>query len=133
MSAQLLDGQAEAERRRQRLAEVLADRVAKGQSPPQLAVILVGDDPASHIYVKHKQAACERVGIRTCCYRLSANVDQATVRQQLAACNADVNTHGVLLQLPLPAGLDAGELQLMIHPDKDVDESSIAKIGRAHV
>ena len=98
---------------------------------PRLAVILVGDDPASQVYVRNKQRACERVGILSETIRLSAETAQKTLLDTIDRLNEDKSVHGILCQLPLPAHLDAEQVLLRIRPEKDVD--AFHQIGRAHV
>jgi methylenetetrahydrofolate dehydrogenase (NADP+)/methenyltetrahydrofolate cyclohydrolase len=117
----ILDGKAHADRM---LADVQAgvqDRVARGLRPPCLAVVLVGADPASQVYVRGKVAACQRTGIRSLEYRLGLETTQAEVDHLVATLNADPGVDGILVQLPLPGGLDAKRALHGIDPAKDVD------------
>ena len=88
---------------------------------PCLAVILVGEDPASQVYVRNKQRACERVGIRSVSHILPVDTTQQELLDLIGSLNADPSVHGILCQLPLPAHLDAQQLLLAIAPEKDVD------------
>jgi methylenetetrahydrofolate dehydrogenase (NADP+) / methenyltetrahydrofolate cyclohydrolase len=124
--AQIIDGKAAAAAVR---AQVAAE-VARLASPPGLAVILVGDDPASAVYVRNKVRACEATGIRSVERRLPANATPGQVADTIAALNADPGVHGILLQLPLPAHLPAAALIQSIAPDKDVDGLTHINIGR---
>ena len=118
--AAVIDGRAVAARVRERVAVEVRELRAAGVEPG-LATVLVGDDPASHVYVRMKRKACEEVGIASIHHALPA----ATPRPELAALlerlNADPTVSGVLLQLPLPDGLDADEMTAVIAPEKDVD------------
>ena len=97
---------------------------------PRLAVILVGDDPASQVYVRNKQRACERVGILSETIRLSAETAQKTLLDTIDRLNEDKSVHGILCQLPLPAHLDAEQVLLRIRPEKDVDAFHPVNVGR---
>jgi methylenetetrahydrofolate dehydrogenase (NADP+)/methenyltetrahydrofolate cyclohydrolase len=88
---------------------------------PGLATVLVGDDPASQVYVRNKQRACEDVGMRSFGHRLPATTDQVDLLRLLASLAEDARVHGILVQLPLPKGLDANEAILALPPAKDVD------------
>lgn len=125
MSAQLIDGNALARRIR---AEV-ATRVATLPAPPGLAVILVGDDPASQVYVKHKVADCEAVGMRSLLERHPATLAQAELLARIAALNADPSVHGILVQMPLPPHIDAKRVVEAIDVRKDVDGYSVQSAG----
>jgi methylenetetrahydrofolate dehydrogenase (NADP+) / methenyltetrahydrofolate cyclohydrolase len=127
MSATLLDGKALAAQFR----EELALKVRRGLLPvrPGLAVLLVGEDPASAVYVRNKIAACEAVGIHSICVRLPSHASQAEVLQQVGRFNADPSVHGVLVQLPLPPGIDASRVLGAVAPEKDVDGFGICSQG----
>ena len=88
---------------------------------PGLAVVWVGDNPASEIYIRHKQKACEQVGIRSVLHHLSAECTQTEVEQVIRDLNADASIHGILVQMPLPKPLDEAAVILAIDPAKDVD------------
>jgi methylenetetrahydrofolate dehydrogenase (NADP+)/methenyltetrahydrofolate cyclohydrolase len=117
----ILDGKAHADRMLAEVGEGVAARTAKGLRAPCLAVVLVGDDPASHVYVRGKIAACARTGMRSLEHRLSADTTQEGLEALIADLNADPGVDGILVQLPLPAGLDAKRALLGIDPGKDVD------------
>ncbi len=121
VSARLLDGRALAAQVCIQLAAVIRQRQAEGLPPPGLAVILVGDDPASQVYVQHKIRACAEVGVHSFSHRLPADTDEAALLALIRTLNADPAVHGILLQLPLPAGLDSRRLLQAIAPHKDVD------------
>ncbi len=129
MSARIIDGKAVSDRVKTDIAAQVAALKARGQSVG-LAVILVGDDPASHIYVRNKIMACEKTGIISTEHRLSADVSETEVLRVIDALNKDDAIHGILLQLPLPAHLDENKMVLAISPDKDVDGLHPLNAGR---
>lgn len=128
MSAQRIDGKATAARV---LAEVAADvAVLKAQGiEPALAVVLVGDDPASHVYVRNKVLRANEVGIRSLEYRLSADASAEAVLEVVAGLNADASVNGILVQLPLPAHIDETRVLQAIDPAKDVDGFHSENVG----
>lgn len=119
------------------LAQSLAERTAqdvitlkeKGISPA-LAVILVGDDPASAVYVRRKVAQCRKVGIRSIEHRLTADSSETKLLDLIDLLNADQSVHGILVQLPLPEGIDATRILDRIAPEKDVDGFHPVNVGR---
>ena len=114
-------------------AELKADCamfVAKHGYAPGLAVVIVGEDPASQIYVRNKARACEEVGFCSEVHRLPAETEQAALNALIDRLNADSRIHGILVQLPLPAHLDAEEVTLRIDPRKDVDAFHPFNVGR---
>ena len=114
-------------------AELKADCatfVAKHGYAPGLAVVIVGEDPASQIYVRNKARACEEVGFCSEVHRLPAGTEQAALNALIDRLNADSRIHGILVQLPLPAHLDAEEVTLRIDPRKDVDAFHPFNVGR---
>ncbi len=114
-------------------AELKADCatfVAKHGYAPGLAVVIVGEDPASQIYVRNKARACEEVGFCSEVHRLPAETEQAALNALIDRLNADNRIHGILVQLPLPAHLDAEEVTLRIDPRKDVDAFHPFNVGR---
>lgn len=113
-----------------RLLENIRLDVLSLPKPPSLAVILVGDDPASHVYVGNKIKACATVGIRSIEKRLGAEAAPAAIAAVIQDLNDDKDVDGILLQLPLPAGLDSDPLIQMIAPQKDVDGLTIPNIGK---
>lgn len=121
MSALILDGKDLASRVREDLAGQIAQLRQEAGIVPGLAVILVGDDPASQVYVRNKLRACEQVGINARLHHLPADSTQEAVAGTIQACNDDPSVHGILLQWPVPAGLDYRALIEMISPAKDVD------------
>lgn len=124
--AQIIDGKAQAAL----LRDTLKERIAALDFAPGLAVILVGEDPASQVYVRNKIRACERAGIQSFEARLPAQATQQEVAAEIKAFNTNPNVHGILMQLPVPDHLDAGALTEMIAPEKDVDGLTTANIGR---
>ena len=117
----ILDGKTHAERMLAEVAAGVEARAAQGLRPPGLAVVLVGDDPASHVYVRGKIAACARTGIRSLEHRIPAATSQLELEALVQKLNADPEVDGILVQLPLPRGLDAKRALRCIDPRKDVD------------
>jgi methylenetetrahydrofolate dehydrogenase (NADP+)/methenyltetrahydrofolate cyclohydrolase len=130
MTAQLIDGKAIAASLRQQIAKRVAERSQLGLRAPGLAVILVGSDPASQVYVSHKRKDCEEVGFVSQAYDLPANTLQAELTALIDRLNDEPSIDGILLQLPLPEHLDASLLLERIRPDKDVDGFHPYNIGR---
>ena len=130
MTAQLIDGKAIAARRRAALAKQIAARIAGGKSRPGLAVILVGDDPASKIYVGKKIEACEQIGLASKAIYPPAATTQQELLEIIDDFNTDPDVHGILVQLPLPAHMDSGAIIDRIAPHKDVDGFHPYNVGR---
>ncbi|KIQ04857.1 MULTISPECIES: bifunctional methylenetetrahydrofolate dehydrogenase/methenyltetrahydrofolate cyclohydrolase FolD [Pseudomonas] len=130
MTAQLIDGKAIAANIRQQIAQRVAERRQQGLRAPGLAVILVGSDPASQVYVAHKRKDCEEVGFVSRAYDLSAETSQDELLALIDSLNDDASIDGILVQLPLPAHLDSSLLLERIRPDKDVDGFHPYNIGR---
>ncbi len=130
MTASILDGKRIAEELIDRIAERVAQRVSRGLRAPGLAVILVGDDPASSVYVRNKRRACERAGFVSRDFDLPSNIDQAELMALVAQLNADSVIDGILVQFPLPDHFDPHELIQAIRPDKDVDGFHPENVGR---
>jgi methylenetetrahydrofolate dehydrogenase (NADP+)/methenyltetrahydrofolate cyclohydrolase len=130
MSATIIDGRAVAERVRGEVASAVAELRQRTGRAPGLATILVGDDAASEIYVASKRRASAEVGIEDYHQHLPADSTQADVAAVIERCNVDPSIHGVLLQLPVPAGLHGAALTAMIDPDKDVDGLTPISAGR---
>lgn len=126
--AQIIDGRAIAEKLRSGLAAEIKNK----KLSPGLAVILVGDDPASHVYVRNKIAACEKTGIKSFERKLPAAVTKERIAALVSDLNADDNVHGILIQLPLPGALTGTQEDLvqMISPRKDVDGLTVANAGK---
>ena len=129
MSAELIDGRAVAARVRGEVAVAVEEFVAATGRTPGLATVLVGEDPASAIYVANKQKACLEVGMAAFDRRLPASATAEEVADELHALNADETVSGVLLQLPLPDGLDGPELSSLVTPEKDVDGLTPVNVG----
>lgn len=125
----LMDGKAVAAKVRERVAEGVKTLVANGVTPG-LSVVLVGDDPASAVYVRNKGAACEEVGMRGETIRLPATTTQRELEAVVDRLNADRNVHGILVQMPLPKQLDAEGILNRIDPSKDVDGFHPVNVGR---
>lgn len=121
MSAQIIDGKAVAADVRARIKEVVAARVERGERAPGLATVLVGDDPASHVYVGSKHKACAEAGIRSIHREVPADVAQRDLEAIVRELDADPEVDGILCQLPLPEGLDPDPVLAEISPGKDVD------------
>jgi methylenetetrahydrofolate dehydrogenase (NADP+) / methenyltetrahydrofolate cyclohydrolase len=130
MSARLLDGKRIAAELLDRLAERVDARIKAGKPRPGLAVILVGDEPASSVYVRNKRKACERVGFSSLAFDLPADTPEAELVSLIDRLNADPQVHGILVQLPLPAHVDANALINRIDPRKDVDGFQAENVGR---
>jgi methylenetetrahydrofolate dehydrogenase (NADP+) / methenyltetrahydrofolate cyclohydrolase len=130
MAARIIDGKAVGARVRAEVARDVSALVERGLDPPGLATILVGDDPGSAIYVANKRKASAEVGIADYHRHLPADVTEEEVAAIIDECNRDPAVAGILLQLPLPAGLRAAELAAMISPDKDVDGLTPISAGR---
>ena len=126
----IIDGKATAQAVRAELKEEIAARCKDGLRAPGLAVILVGEDPASQVYVRNKERACQDTGILSLPYRLPADTSQEALLALIAELNARPDVDGILLQLPLPAGLDASRCLLAIDPAKNVDGFHPENVGR---
>lgn len=129
MAAKLLDGKAMADEIRQEIAQRVIVLKERGVTPG-LAVILVGEDPASQIYVRNKGIACEKAGIHSVTLRLPENTTQQALEEQIRALNADPAIHGILVQLPLPGHLDEAAALAAIVPEKDVDGFHVQNAGK---
>ncbi|MFN4318963.1 MAG: bifunctional methylenetetrahydrofolate dehydrogenase/methenyltetrahydrofolate cyclohydrolase FolD [Aquificaceae bacterium] len=126
----ILDGKALSEKIRSEIAQDIKEYTSKGYRAPCLAVILVGDDPASQIYVSNKEKACQKVGIRSLSYRLPYNTTTQELFELIAQLNADEEVDGILVQLPLPPHINQQEVILAISPKKDVDGFHPENMGR---
>ena len=126
----LIDGKKTAADIRAELGAEVAAATAQGHRAPGLAVILVGEDPASQVYVRNKERACAEAGIVSFPHHLPASTTQQELLDLIGQCNANPNVDGILLQLPLPKGLDAQECLLAIDPEKDVDGFHPVSVGR---
>ena len=130
MTATIIDGKAVAARVREQVAHDVAAFAALHGQPPGLATILVGEDPASEVYVGNKRQACAAAGIADFHRPLPASASQAEVAALIEQNNADPRVSGILLQLPVPKGLDGAALTARISPDKDVDGLTPISAGR---
>ena len=130
MSAQIIDGKAIAAALRNEVKAAVAERVAGGLPAPGLAVIMVGEDPASAVYVRNKRKGCEDVGIQSIAYDLPADIAQDKLMQLIDELNADPAVNGILVQLPLPKHIDTETIIERIKPKKDVDGFHPYNIGR---
>jgi methylenetetrahydrofolate dehydrogenase (NADP+)/methenyltetrahydrofolate cyclohydrolase len=130
MTAKLIDGKTIAANLRQDIAKRVAERRQQGLRAPGLAVILVGSDPASQVYVSHKRKDCEEVGFVSVAHDLPATTTQGELLSLIDQLNRDNAIDGILVQLPLPAHLDASQLLERINPDKDVDGFHPFNVGR---
>jgi len=130
MSAILIDGKAVSTQLKQRVADGVSARTSKGLRRPGLAVILVGDDEASQIYVRNKTNACDKVGFKSEAHTLPSTTTQAELETLIDNYNDDPSIDGILVQLPLPDHLDSDSLLERIKPDKDVDGFHPFNLGR---
>ena len=128
MTAQLIDGNGLAKKTRAEVAQRVAALRARGMQPG-LAVILVGDNPASQVYVRHKVADCESTGMRSLLDRHGASLSEAALLARVRALNDDPTVHGILVQLPLPPHIDAHKVIETIAPNKDVDGFHVQNAG----
>lgn len=127
--AKILDGKALAAKIKSEIAQQVAELKASGIFP-KLAVVLVGEDPASQVYVRNKTRDCEEVGIISQGISLPADTKMEELTALIKSLNADETVHGILVQLPLPKGLDGVEITQLIAPEKDVDAFSYYNVGR---
>jgi methylenetetrahydrofolate dehydrogenase (NADP+)/methenyltetrahydrofolate cyclohydrolase len=130
MGARIIDGKAIAQQVRAEIRDEVAGWIRAGGRRPGLATVLVGDDPASAVYVAGKQKACAEVGIEGFSYRLDADASQEEVSGLLTELGDDPKVSGILLQLPTPEQLDGPQLTTLIRPEKDVDGLTPVSAGR---
>lgn len=130
MTAQLINGKAIAQRMKLDMMATIKLKISQGQRPPGLAVILVGDDPASTIYVRNKRQTSDEIGIHSVYHHLSAMVVEEELIHLIHKLNEDSRIDGILLQLPLPAHIDAEKVIDHISPQKDVDGFHAYNLGR---
>ncbi|GAO55617.1 MULTISPECIES: bifunctional methylenetetrahydrofolate dehydrogenase/methenyltetrahydrofolate cyclohydrolase FolD [unclassified Novosphingobium] len=128
--AQIIDGKAMARALTERTADEVRQIVAETGTPPGLAVVLVGNDPASEVYVGRKIAQCRKAGIVSFEHRMPATTAEGELHALIDQLNADPAVHGILVQLPLPAGIDAARVLDRISPLKDVDGFHPVNVGR---
>lgn len=129
MTATLIDGRAVAKAWKENAAARAQSFIARGVMP-HLAVVLVGENPASQVYVRNKENACIKAGVRSTVIRLPEDCAQQTLEDTVRQLNEDASVDGVLVQLPLPKGLDEEAVLRLIDPDKDVDGFHAANVGR---
>lgn len=130
MTAQLIDGKKISQERLQLVSAAVAKWLESGLRAPCLAVVLVGDNPASAVYVRNKKSACQKCGIRSLSYELPASTSQEDLLKLIDELNGNAEVDGILVQLPLPEGLDSQAVLERIHPDKDVDGFHPYNVGR---
>ncbi|MCE0488863.1 bifunctional methylenetetrahydrofolate dehydrogenase/methenyltetrahydrofolate cyclohydrolase FolD [Pantoea sp. Mb-10] len=130
MAANIIDGKTIAQQVRLEVAEKVKQRLSAGKRAPGLAVVLVGENPASQIYVGSKRRACDEVGFLSRSYDLPATTSEAELLALIDTLNADADIDGILVQLPLPAGIDNVKVLERITPDKDVDGFHPYNVGR---
>lgn len=130
MVAKIIDGKTIAQQVRQEVAALVQQRLAAGKRAPGLAVVLVGENPASQIYVGSKRRACEEVGFLSRSYDLPASTSEADLLDLITKLNNDAEIDGILVQLPLPAGIDNVKVLEHIAPEKDVDGFHPYNVGR---
>ncbi|MBB5214110.1 bifunctional methylenetetrahydrofolate dehydrogenase/methenyltetrahydrofolate cyclohydrolase FolD [Parapusillimonas granuli] len=128
MTARLIDGKALSDQIKADVAERVRALKQRGVTPG-LAVVLVGDDPASHVYVRNKAAACEKAGLYSQVIRLPADIPEDQLLDIVRGLNGDPDIHGILVQLPLPAHLNAGKVIETIAAEKDVDGFHVSNAG----
>ena len=128
--ASILDGRAVADRLIENVAQAVANGAKRGERPPGLAVVLIGDDPASDIYVGNKVKACARAGIVSRDYRLAHGSDEKSLLALIDQLNVDDEIDGILVQLPLPAHMDEHAVTRRIAPEKDVDGFHPVNVGK---
>ena len=128
--SRIIDGKAISAEIRGEIAKKVAELKQESGIVPGLAVIIVGDDPASKVYVRNKHRACEEVGIASFGYELPVATTQRELLALIRKLNKDKNVHGILVQLPLPAHLDEEKVLLAIDPDKDVDAFHPVNVGK---
>ena len=129
MSARIIDGKLIAEQTRNEVAlaaQAFRDRTGV---TPHLAAVLVGNDPASEVYVRNKERACQKAGLASTLHRLAGTTSQAELLDLVQRLNADASVHGILVQLPLPKHIDATSILDAIHPTKDVDAFHPENVG----
>ncbi len=130
MTAQIIDGKQIAADVRRQVAARIETRTSQGKRAPSLAVVIVGNDPASHVYVRNKKNACKEVGIESISYDLPETTTQQELLNLVDELNHKTDIDGILVQLPLPASLDGNEILERIKPSKDVDGFHAFNLGR---
>ena len=130
MAARILDGKQLAQQIRSELAEEVIEFIQNNAVVPCLAAVLVGEDPASEVYVRNKRKACEAVGIESQLHRMGASTSSDDLLKLIAKLNKDGEVHGILVQLPLPPQIDNNRVLLAVSPVKDVDAFHPENVGR---
>ncbi|EKD70735.1 MAG: hypothetical protein ACD_46C00426G0006 [uncultured bacterium] len=130
MTAQVIDGKSLAATFKEKLHNIVKTGIESGKKQPGLAVILVGEDPASTIYVQNKRQACEQVGIQSIYHHLSVDTEEKNLIELIKTLNHDTKVNGILVQLPLPHHIDAERALECIDPRKDVDGFHAYNLGR---
>ncbi|WP_086481201.1 bifunctional methylenetetrahydrofolate dehydrogenase/methenyltetrahydrofolate cyclohydrolase FolD [Oceanospirillum sanctuarii] len=130
MNAKIIDGKQIAQDIRDSISSKVQQRVANGQRVPGLAVVLVGEDPASEVYVRNKKADCEKAGFKSFSYDMPASTSQDELLKLVDNLNSNPEVDGILVQLPLPAHLDSDLILERIQPNKDVDGFHPYNLGR---
>ncbi len=130
MTARILDGKQLAKQIRSELAEEVVEFIQNNGVVPTLAAVLVGNDPASEVYVRNKRRACEAVGIESQLHRLDASAPTEELLKLVSKLNKDHAVHGILVQLPLPPQMEASRVLLAVSPAKDVDAFHPENVGR---
>ena len=129
MSVTWIDGREVAKKWKENAAQRTQALIEKGVTP-HLAVVVAGENPASQVYVRNKENACNRAGIRSTVLRLPESCTQEELEEAVLALNADEQVHGILVQLPLPKGLDEARVLALIDPKKDVDGFHAMNVGK---
>lgn len=129
MAATIIDGRAVAKVFKEEIADRTAEMIASGVTP-HLAVVLVGENSASQVYVRNKENSCIRAGMLSSVIRMDENTTQEALEEVVVKLNKDVSVHGILVQLPLPKHLDEARVLRLINPDKDVDGFHAMNSGR---
>jgi len=130
VTAVILDGKTLAKKIQEEIADEVAEFFQENSITPCLAAVLMGEDPASEIYVRNKQKACERCGLDSQLHRLPDTATQDDLLELIKELNLDHNVHGILVQLPLPKQIDESQILQAIHPLKDVDAFHPENVGR---
>ncbi len=130
MPATILDGKQLAQQLRSELAEEVIEFIQNNGAVPCLAAVLVGDNPASEVYVRNKQRACEAVGIESQLHRLPGDASTDDLLKLISKLNKDAEVHGILIQLPLPPQIDKSRVLSAVSPNKDVDAFHPDNVGR---
>lgn len=130
MTAKIIDGKSVAHQITKEIREQIKTLISQGARPPGLAVILVGNDPASEIYVLNKRKACEALGIQSFYHHLEETITEAELTKLIHQLNRDENVDGILLQLPIPSFIDTDHVLEQIDPQKDVDGFHPYNVGR---